>query len=87
MNSSFRLKGAAGMYSQNLISAVSDQDVVNLFYGFLSSPDDISRNGSLRNTNSRIQTAWHGVFGFEFDILDNNKSKLSLNSEAFYKNF
>jgi hypothetical protein len=87
VNSSFRLKGAAGMYSQNLISAVSDQDVVNLFYGFLSSPDDISRNGSLRNTNSRIQTAWHGVFGFEFDILDNNKSKLSLNSEAFYKNF
>ncbi|MCF8429233.1 MAG: carboxypeptidase-like regulatory domain-containing protein [Bacteroidia bacterium] len=87
VNSFFRLKGAAGMYSQNLISAVSDQDVVNLFYGFLSSPDDISRNGSLRNTNSRIQTAWHGVFGFEFDILDNNKSKLSLNSEAFYKNF
>jgi hypothetical protein len=87
VNSSFRLKGAAGMYSQNLISAVSDQDVVNLFYGFLSSPDDISRNGSLRNTNSRIQTAWHAVFGFEFDILDNNKSKLSLNSEAFYKNF
>ena len=87
VNSSFRLKGAAGMYSQNLISAVSDQDVVNLFYGFLSSPDDISRNGSLRNTSSRIQTAWHGVFGFEFDILDNSKSKLSLNSEAFYKNF
>jgi hypothetical protein len=87
VNSSLRLKGAAGMYSQNLISAVSDQDVVNLFYGFLSSPDDISRNGSLRNNNSKIQTAWHSVLGFELDLLENTKRKLSFNGEIFYKNF
>jgi hypothetical protein len=31
-----RLKAAGGWYSQNLLSATSDQDVVNLFYGFLS---------------------------------------------------
>ncbi|MFZ4796512.1 MAG: TonB-dependent receptor [Bacteroidia bacterium] len=87
VNSSFRIKGAAGMYSQNLLSAVSDQDVVNLFYGFLSSPDEISRNGSLKDNNKKIQTAWHTVMGFEFDIFDNNKRKLSLNTEAFYKFF
>ena len=27
--------------SQNLISAVSDRDVVNLFYGFLSGPENL----------------------------------------------
>mgnify|MGYP002628472099 FL=1 len=37
----FRLKGAAGLYSQNLIAANSDRDVVNLFYGFLSGPDNL----------------------------------------------
>lgn len=87
VNSSFRLKGAAGYYSQNLLSAVSDQDVVNLFYGFLSNPTDISRNGDLKNTKSRIQTAWHTVFGFELDIIATPKNKLSLNTELFYKNF
>ena len=32
-----RFKLAAGKYTQNLISS-SDRDVVNLFYGFLTSP-------------------------------------------------
>ena len=32
----FRIKFAVGYYSQNLISAVSDRDVVTLFDGFLS---------------------------------------------------
>nr|MBA3971609.1 TonB-dependent receptor [Bacteroidota bacterium] len=36
-----RFKFAAGMYSQNLIAANSDRDVVNLFYGFLSGPDNL----------------------------------------------
>jgi hypothetical protein len=61
--------------------------VVNLFYGFLSSPQDISKNGDLANNNSKIQTAWHTAFGFEYDIIYNNKRKLNLNAEAFYKNF
>lgn len=87
VNSYLRLKGAAGYYSQNLLSAVSDQDVVNLFYGFLSNPSDISRNGALQNNNSKIQKAWHTVFGFELDVLSTPKNKLSLNSEVFYKNF
>lgn len=38
VNDWMRLKMAGGMYSQNLISADSDRDVVNLFYGFLSGP-------------------------------------------------
>ncbi len=37
------IKMAMGRYSQNLLSAISDRDVVNLFYGFLSGPDNLDR--------------------------------------------
>ena len=40
----FRLKFAGGMYSQNFIAATSDRDVVNLFYGFLSGPENLPTN-------------------------------------------
>ena len=30
-----RIKLAGGYYSQNILSTVSDRDVVNLFYGFI----------------------------------------------------
>ena len=36
-----RFKFAGGMYSQNLLSTSSDRDVVNLFYGFLSGPENL----------------------------------------------
>ena len=36
-----RFKAAAGMYSQNVISANSDRDIVNLFYGFLAGPQNL----------------------------------------------
>lgn len=76
-----RTKVAAGVYSQNLMAAVSDQDVVNLFYGFLSSPDNVHPNRSTEKYNR--QTAEHIAWGFEVDLSRN----LELNVEAFYKNF
>ncbi|MFM2200839.1 MAG: hypothetical protein RL040_39 [Bacteroidota bacterium] len=36
----FRLKAATGRYTQNLMATNSDRDVVNLFYGFLASPEN-----------------------------------------------
>ncbi|PKO95644.1 MAG: TonB-dependent receptor, partial [Bacteroidetes bacterium HGW-Bacteroidetes-9] len=41
LSDNIRIKMAGGFYSQNLISANSDRDVVNLFYGFLSGPDNL----------------------------------------------
>ena len=73
---SIRAKFAAGTYSQNLMAAVSDQDVVNLFYGFLSSPDKV-------NSGYRRQTAGHIVGGFEFDL----GNDIEINVEGFLKNF
>ena len=52
MTDKFRVKFAGGFYSQNLISATSDRDVVNLFYGFLSGsnnlPDEFFNENSVR---------------------------------------
>lgn len=84
----FRLKGAGGLYSQNLLSASSDRDVVNLFYGFLSGPDNlqdefIDEDGSTRQVSNPLQRATHGIFGFEVDITNN----LNVNVEGYYKWF
>jgi hypothetical protein len=84
----FRLKGAAGVYSQNLIAANSDRDVVNLFNGFLSGPsnlqDELVRNdGSIKEITHSLQKANHFIIGTEIDIT----RKINLNVEAYYKVF
>lgn len=79
-----RFKGAAGLYSQNILSTVDDRDVVNLFNGFLSGPEesifDYSKNEYLNNV---LQKAWHAVFGVEYDV----NQYLEVNLEPYYKNF
>jgi len=77
----FRLKLAAGMYSQNLISTTYDRDVVNLFYGFLASPDALPVEFKGKKVKSKLQRSDQVVFGFEWDILKN----LSVNIEGYYK--
>ncbi len=84
----FRLKFAGGMYSQNLISANSDRDVVNLFYGFLSGPDNlpeqyVDENGNIKKVNHKLQKANHYIFGIEIDLARH----LDLNIEAYRKDF
>ena len=37
-----RLKMAGGLYAQNLMAVTSDQDVVNLFYGFITVPENVA---------------------------------------------
>lgn len=79
-----RVKASGGFYSQNLMSAVSDQDVVNLFYGFLSSPEsELPTTFRGRPVTQRMQTAWQAIGGFEFDIGKHG----SINVEGFYKKF
>ena len=83
-----RLKLAAGMYSQNVISANSDRDVVNLFYGFLTGPQNLQENfelpnGEERSVNHSLQTANHLISGFEFDITE----RFNVNVEGYVKHF
>ena len=54
-----RLKLAAGLYSQNVISSNSDRDVVNLFYGFLAGPENLQRN--LLTPSGEVQEVNHSL--------------------------
>ncbi|MCE3229620.1 MAG: hypothetical protein K0S32_4171 [Bacteroidetes bacterium] len=85
-----RFKGAGGLYSQTLISASSDRDVVNLFYGFINAPakEDISKSyrdykDELQTMSNSVQKATHAVTGFEFDIFKH----FELNVEVYQKFF
>jgi len=82
-NDWFRLKFAGGVYSQNFIAASSDRDVVNLFYGFLSGPENLPDQFDGKKRTSRIQKADHLIFGAEFDL----SKSISLNVEGYYKYF
>ncbi|MDP4281237.1 MAG: TonB-dependent receptor [Bacteroidota bacterium] len=77
----FRMKMAAGIYTQNLISTSYDIDVVNLFYGFLSGPDNLPSTFLGKGVNSRLQRSDQVVLGFEADVIKN----VTLNIEGYYK--
>jgi hypothetical protein len=78
-----RLKFAGGYYSQNFISASSDRDVVNLFYGFLSGPQNLPARFEGEVVDSKLQKARHTIAGLEIDLPYN----LSLNVEGYIKEF
>jgi hypothetical protein len=77
----FRLKMAAGMYSQDLISTTYSQDVVSLFTGYLIAPQNLQKEFLGQPVNTRLQLSDQIVFGFEWDITKN----IYLNVEGYYK--
>ena len=79
----FRLKAAAGMYSQNFVAATSDRDVVNLFYGFLSGIDNLPETYNNTPITSYLQKANHFILGSEFDLTNN----MTVNLEGYWKDF
>lgn len=79
----FRVKAAGGFYSQNLVAANSDRDVVNLFYGFLSGQANMPSKFDGKEVTTKLQKAIHYIVGTEFDLVNN----LTLNVEGYYKDF
>lgn len=77
-----RLKGSAGMYSQNLISSKSDLDIVNFFAGFLTAPSFEIEDKQGRNAKNNIQKAYHLIGGIEVD-----KGNFEFTLEPWFKNF
>ncbi|MCE3279432.1 MAG: hypothetical protein K0S44_1623 [Bacteroidetes bacterium] len=83
-----RVKAAGGIYSQNLIAANTDREVVNLFYGFLSGPENlpsemVTEDGSVRDIKHKLQKANHYIFGMEFDLTRH----IDFNVEVYRKDF
>ncbi|HRG31808.1 MAG TPA: TonB-dependent receptor [Saprospiraceae bacterium] len=73
VTNNFRLKAAGGLYSQNLMSSVSERDIVNLFVGFLTSPELIY--------------ASHAVGGFELDLSTNTELNVETYYKDFSRLF
>ncbi len=76
-------KFSAGRYSQNLVAANSDRDVVNLFYGFLSGADDLPSEFNGKPLSTKLQTADHLVFGGEWNVV----GRWTLELEGYVKRF
>lgn len=76
------LSAAAGWYSQNLMAATSDRDVVNLFQGFLAAPAQGNIPYTTRK-NDNLQTSWHTLLGAEVEVMEH----LSTTVEGWYKGF
>ncbi len=78
-----RLKAAAGLYSQNVLSTSNERDVVNLFSGFLSGPESQVRDTEGNLLSNKLQRASHVIGGFEYDLTNN----LEINVEGYLKDF
>lgn len=80
-----RFKFAGGFYSQVFLDARSDNDIVNLFNGFLTGSPDLHYPETFLGeaVSSCVQTAKHLVIGAEYDLTEH----ITLNAEFYYKHF
>jgi hypothetical protein len=83
-----RLKLSGGRYSQNFTSGSSDKDIVNLFNGLLSAPENVQETfinefSKEKEVKNGIQYSWHAIAGSEYDLT----KKIGINLEAYYKYF
>ncbi|MDO4217339.1 MAG: TonB-dependent receptor [Bacteroidales bacterium] len=80
-----RVKLAAGFYSQILLDARSDNDIVNLFNGFLTGSSMLNLPSLYldEEITSCVQKAQHLVAGVEYDFTPH----LMGNAEVYLKNF
>ncbi len=78
-----RFKGAAGRYTQNILSTSNERDVVNLFNGFLTGPESIVTGTDGKPVKNKLQISNHLVAGFEYDLTKH----IQLNVEGYYKDF
>lgn len=79
----FRIKLAGGIYAQNFISTKADRDVVNLFNGFLSAPDEKLTGIDGEQSKTKLQRAYHAILGFEVDLT----KFIEFSVEPYYKRF
>jgi len=81
LSANLRLKLAGGMYSQNIISTASDRDVVNLFYGYISGPEDLPSTFNGQDVTTKLQKAKHLILGTEYDF----GKRITANIEGYIK--
>jgi len=83
LNENIRLKLASGLYSQNLLSVASNKEIINLFSGFVSSPENVKETLKNKDIKNHLQKSKHIIIGFDYDIFKN----INIDVEGFYKFF
>jgi hypothetical protein len=83
ISNNLSLNLAGGLFSQNLCSTFSEQDVVSLFQGFYTGVDQVQAYLNGRRIYKPIQKAWHAVAGLNW--FGQNNLKLSV--ETYVKDF
>lgn len=84
VSNKLRFKFAGGLFSQNLLSTVSEQDIVNLFVGFLSGPEEqLLTKDESAPASSKLQKAVHAIAGVEYDLTNH----ITINVEPYLKKF
>ena len=78
-----RLKMSSGYYSQNILSTTSDRDVINLFTGIISSPEEIPNQNNGNPYKQKFQKARHLITGIEYDV----NNKIDFQIEGYIKDF
>ena len=78
-----RLKMSSGYYSQNILSTTSDRDVINLFTGIISSPEEIPNQKDGNPYKQKFQKARHLITGIEYDV----NNKIDFQIEGYIKDF
>lgn len=78
-----RFKVSSGYYSQNILSTTSDRDVVNLFSGIISSPEEIPDQADGNPYKNKFQKARHFIAGVEYDI----SRRIDFQIEGYIKDF
>ena len=80
-----RFKMAGGFYSQIFLDARSDNDIVNLFTGFLTGSADLGVPTTFLGdkVTSCVQKAKHFIIGAEYDLTD----LITFNAEVYIKYF
>ena len=82
ISENLRLKLAAGNYSQNILSTSSDRDIVSLFNGTISSPENIKDNDG-SDLTQKFQKSKHLIIGIELDLNEN----IDVQIEGYIKDF
>ena len=78
-----RFKVSSGYYSQNILSTTSDRDIVNLFSGIISSPEELPNQADGSEYKNKFQKARHLIAGVEYDI----SRRIDFQIEGYIKDF
>ncbi|MCX6227472.1 MAG: TonB-dependent receptor, partial [Bacteroidia bacterium] len=83
INDLLSMNFATGLYSQNLVSTTSPEDVVNLFQGYYIGPSWVQDTYRGKYINDKISLAWHAVLGLSFF----GPKNLKLSVEGYVKDY